>query len=58
MGLGQYSSIGEYFDPYTASSVFLILLLPTGSEDRGVLEAESIPDAILPSCQDMKTIAL
>ena len=33
-------------------------LLPNGSEERGVLGVESIPVAILPSCQDMKTIAL
>ena len=26
MGLGQYNSLGEYYDPHTASSVFLILL--------------------------------
>ena len=26
MGLGQYNSLGEYCDPHTASSVFLILL--------------------------------
>ena len=33
-------------------------LLPTGSEEREVLGVGSIPVAILPSCQDMKTIAL
>ena len=33
-------------------------LLPTGSEERRVLGVESFPVAILPSCQDMKTIAL
>ena len=33
------------------------LLLPTGSEERVVFWAGSIPVAILPSCQDMKTIA-
>ena len=27
MGLGQYNCLGEYCDPHTASSVFLILLL-------------------------------
>ena len=27
MGLGQYDNLGEYCDPHTASSVFLILLL-------------------------------
>ena len=35
-----------------------IILLPTGSEERGVLGVESIPGAIFPSCQNMKTIAL
>ena len=33
-------------------------LLPTGSEEREVLGVGSIPVAILPSRQDMKTIAL
>ena len=32
-------------------------LLPTGSEEREVLGAGSIPVAILPSCQFMKNIA-
>ena len=27
MGRGQYNGLGEYCDPYTASSVFLILSL-------------------------------
>ena len=35
-----------------------IFLLPTGSEEREVLGFGSIPVAILPSCQDMKIIAL
>ena len=26
MGFGQYNSLGEYCDPHTASSVFLILV--------------------------------
>ena len=30
-------------------------LLPAGSEERGVLGVGSIPVAILPSCQDIKT---
>ena len=34
------------------------VLLPTGSEERGVLGVGSISVAMLPSCQDMKTIAL
>ena len=33
-------------------------LLPTGSEEREVLGVGSIPVAILPSCQNMKIIAL
>ena len=33
-------------------------LLPTESEEREVLGVRSIPVTILPSCQDMKTIAL
>ena len=36
----------------------IITLLPTGSVEREVLGVGSIPVAILPSCQDMKTIAL
>ena len=27
MGLGQYNSLGEYYGPHNASSVFLILIL-------------------------------
>ena len=34
------------------------LILPSGSEEREVLGVGSIPVAILPSCQDMKTIIL
>ena len=33
-------------------------LLPTGSEEREVLGFGSIPVTILPSCQDMKIIAI
>ena len=33
-------------------------LLPTGSEERGVLGAGRIPVAILPSCQYMRTKTL
>ena len=36
----------------------LIVLLPTRSEGRGVFGVGSIPVAILPSSQDMKTFAL
>ena len=35
-----------------------VSLLPNGSEEREVLGVGSIPVAILPSCQDMKTIAI
>ena len=33
-------------------------LLPTGSDERGVLEVWSMPVTSLPSCQDVKNIAL
>ena len=33
-----------------------IILLPTGSEERGVLGFGSIPVAILTSCQNMKLL--
>ena len=36
----------------------LYYVLPTGSEERGLLGLESILVAILCSCQDMKTITL
>ena len=38
--------------------IILDNLLPTGSEQREVLGFGRIPVAILPSCQDMKTVAL
>ena len=38
--------------------ILFLYLLPTGSEEKGVLGVGSIPVAILPSCQDMKTVAL
>ena len=34
------------------------MLLPTGSEERGVLGVGSVPGAILPSCHDVKNITL
>ena len=37
---------------------FNLTSLPTRSEERGVLGVGSIPVAILPSCQDMRTIVL
>ena len=36
----------------------VIHLLPTKREERGVLGVGSIPVVILPSCEDMKPIAL
>ena len=33
-----------------------VILQPSGSEERGVLEVGSISDEILPSCQDMKLL--
>ena len=33
-------------------------LLPTGSEEKGVLEVGTIPVEILPSCHYIKTVAL
>ena len=35
-----------------------LYILPTGSEERGVLGVGSTPVAILTSCQDMITIAV
>ena len=58
MGLVQYDGLGEYCGLSTASEVFLMLLLPPRSEERGVFGMGTIPVAILPSCQDMKTIAV
>ena len=34
------------------------VLLPNGSGERGVLGVGSIPVSILPSCQDVKIVAL
>ena len=34
MGLGQYNSLGEYCDPHTASSVFLILIFKNANWPR------------------------
>ena len=39
---------------YSPSLLKLWCLQPTGSEERGELWVGSVPDAILPSCQDMK----
>ena len=43
---------------YLKPSMHYMQLLPTGSEEREELGVGSIPVAILPSHQDMKTIAL
>ena len=34
------------------------IILPTGSEERGVLGVGNISVAVLPSCHDMRTTAL
>ena len=44
--------------PTTANTDDLRILVPTGSDKMGVLGVGSIPVAILPSCQDIKNIAL
>ena len=36
----------------------VVILLPTGSEEREVLEVGSIHVALLPSCHNIKIIAL
>ena len=38
--------------------VYYICLLPAGSEERDVSRFGTIPVAILPSCQDRKTLEL
>ena len=45
-------------NPIGGLDVVVHYVLPIGSEEREVLGFGSIPAAILPSCQDMKTIAL
>ena len=47
-----------YCEPFTFLHGPYYCLLPTGSEEGGVLGGGSIPVAILPFCQDMKTIVL
>ena len=47
-----------YLSYYAPTPIHTPHLLPTGSEERGVLGVGSIPVAILPSCQDMKTTDL
>ena len=42
----------------TCKFIALEYLLPTGSEERGVLGVGDMSVSILPSCQDIKTIAL
>ena len=42
VGLGQYNSLGEYCDPYTASSVFLILIYPRRSTHMTIKPATFI----------------
>ena len=50
--------VTDYFKKVRRSIGLTVTLLPTGSEERGVLGVGSIPVAILPSCQDMKAVAL
>ena len=52
--------MGFYITPvsYPLICTKLADLLSTGSEEREVLGVGSILVAILPSCQDMKSIAL
>ena len=47
---------GHYLSTKECNTVYMYLLL-IGSEERGVLEGEGIPVAILPSCQNMENIA-
>ena len=47
-----------YIDRYITSPLRAHYLLPTGSEEREVLGVGGTPVAILPSCQNMKTVAL
>ena len=49
---------GAWITQVTVAQVSLHVLLPYGSEERGVLGLGSIPVAIFPSSQDMKSIAL
>ena len=49
---------GIYDLEVALSTPMCLYLLPTGSEERGVLAVGSIPNAILPSCQDITTFAL
>ena len=62
MGRGQYNGLGEDCDPHIASSVFLILLFNgiyyQPEVKRGEYWGLGVLLAILPSCQDMKFIAL
>ena len=53
-----FSQLGKMGKTLQYSTAEYFHLLPIGSEEREVLGVGSIPVAILPSCQDMKTIAL
>ena len=52
MGLGQYDGLGEYCDPHTASSVFLILIFqilfgtPYGSSPEKTVPADELSRAL------------
>ena len=56
--LMTFFSYGQSRFMYFYSAALNKCLLPTGSEEREVLGVGSIPVAILPSRQDMKTFAL
>ena len=46
MDLGQYNSIGEYCDPHTAFSVFLIIILHVNNViGNGKFDYESVFEA-------------
>ena len=56
-----YTVFSMLWIPILAGTFMIIFngfLLPTGSEESGVLGVRNIPVAILPSCQNMKTMGL
>ena len=55
MVINYGEGLGQVLPRYKKGCVENVLL-PTGSEEREVLGVRSIPVAILPSCQNMKTM--
>ena len=55
---GHFPPLADLFMTLLCTQRLKYVLLPTGSEERGVLELGSIAAAIPPSCQHMQTIAL